>query len=861
MMPRYSLVSIVVTFAITTVLFVHFEELPLLSFIGSRLIVTATKLPYQQHATRRQQANEKHENLPHILLIVTDQFRYDALSSDITPNLYRFLLNYGKKRNKKKRNGNEKRNDEEENNDDHHHDHAILFQQAYSSTPTCTPARAGILTGKSPWSHGLLGYASATNCNQYPTTLPKTLKTYFNYTTSSIGKNHFGKTNRQGYDDYYHVYDGLKSYYDDYDVWFASIFGNGTDPLATCDLQFNDWPACPYVYDEYAHPTSWTTRTALKYLQDYFLDENMDDDDGGNKNKSDNQQKKGKKNTSPLLLKVSYHRPHSPYDPPSRFFNKYLPGGTKSNISQLERLIRENCTIPGGTSSNTNTTCWDDIYHHYIPNMNETRNAWAGDPGYCAAKHSRAGYYANVEFVDEGIGQLLTWLGRTNSTCSSSTKMSSSSSSSSSSLIDDFLIIWISDHGDMNGDHYLWRKGYPYQSSSHVPMIIKLPKNNGNDKNEKIILSSSSSSFISMTQKREEKQLQEEEEEHDKREQSDPNVDGVSKRILHNQQQSNDKKNYEQTKKDGHNNNDDNDNNTKNNRDKTMKIRTKYNHHGNHDDDDDNDIWKSNALVENRDIVPTIYDYLGILEQVKSIDPLMNGRSLLPILLQRQQKPNQDDTLPRQQQERRRHHHLSFKNDNTSSRKNVDNRNSFDTMTINGEVHVRQWLDLEHGNVYTNWSQWNALIGYDDGREYDGNDRNENNRNDHNHDSETLLLYKYIYHAYNGTEQLFCLTTDPNEFYDLSTFEGNCYYQNLIKKWRRRLIQQFIDEGRNEHWIEINTYKNNDNNNDTNDDNGTEKQIVVEKSINNVVSIDNAIVKLRQRNTSILYGPNFPCHA
>ena len=32
------------------------------------------------------------------------------------------------------------------------------FTSAYSSTPTCTPARACLLTGLSPWNHGMLAY-------------------------------------------------------------------------------------------------------------------------------------------------------------------------------------------------------------------------------------------------------------------------------------------------------------------------------------------------------------------------------------------------------------------------------------------------------------------------------------------------------------------------------------------------------------------------------------------------------------------------------------------------------------------------------------------------------------------------------
>ncbi|MHA1110870.1 MAG: sulfatase/phosphatase domain-containing protein [Promethearchaeota archaeon] len=42
-------------------------------------------------------------------------------------------------------------------------------------------------------------------------------------------------------------------------------------------------------------------------------------------------------------------------------------------------------------------------------------------------------------------------------------------------MYDDSLIIFTSDHGDMLGDHYLWRKTYPYNGSTHIPMVLKWP--------------------------------------------------------------------------------------------------------------------------------------------------------------------------------------------------------------------------------------------------------------------------------------------------------------------------------------------------------------------------------------------------
>ena len=70
---------------------------------------------------------------PHVILIMTDQQRWDAMGCTsggrvITPALDSLAAE------------------------------GTLFTHAYTSCPSSTPARAGLLTGLSPWHHGMLGY-------------------------------------------------------------------------------------------------------------------------------------------------------------------------------------------------------------------------------------------------------------------------------------------------------------------------------------------------------------------------------------------------------------------------------------------------------------------------------------------------------------------------------------------------------------------------------------------------------------------------------------------------------------------------------------------------------------------------------
>jgi arylsulfatase len=40
-------------------------------------------------------------------------------------------------------------------------------------------------------------------------------------------------------------------------------------------------------------------------------------------------------------------------------------------------------------------------------------------------------------------------------------------------MLDNTLIVFFSDHGDMLGDQNLWRKSYAYEQSAHIPMLIR----------------------------------------------------------------------------------------------------------------------------------------------------------------------------------------------------------------------------------------------------------------------------------------------------------------------------------------------------------------------------------------------------
>jgi arylsulfatase A-like enzyme len=86
----------------------------------------------------------------------------------------------------------------------------------------------------------------------------------------------------------------------------------------------------------------------------------------------------------------------------------------------------------------------------------DTPDAAYGDFGEMHAAEARRHYYANISFIDDQVGSILAALRK-------------------KGFLDHALVLFTSDHGDMLGDHFHWRKTYPYQGSAHVPFLMQWP--------------------------------------------------------------------------------------------------------------------------------------------------------------------------------------------------------------------------------------------------------------------------------------------------------------------------------------------------------------------------------------------------
>ena len=71
-------------------------------------------------------------------------------------------------------------------------------------------------------------------------------------------------------------------------------------------------------------------------------------------------------------------------------------------------------------------------------------------------RRSRRGYFANISYIDDQVGHLIDVLSRTR-------------------MLDDTVILFCSDHGDMLGERGLWFKMCFYEGSARVPLMIAGP--------------------------------------------------------------------------------------------------------------------------------------------------------------------------------------------------------------------------------------------------------------------------------------------------------------------------------------------------------------------------------------------------
>ena len=148
---------------------------------------------------------------------------------------------------------------------------------------------------------------------------------------------------------------------------------------------------------------------------------------------------KGDKDGKPWFLKVSFLCPHTPLNAPKRWYDRY-----------------EGVDIPPAAIGDWAQQEYGGVQTSFAKHAEATRGVVPADE----LRATRRSYAAAISYVDEQIGRILAALEERGE-------------------LENTLILFTADHGDMMGDHLLYRKTFPYEGSVNVPMIVRWPASLG----------------------------------------------------------------------------------------------------------------------------------------------------------------------------------------------------------------------------------------------------------------------------------------------------------------------------------------------------------------------------------------------
>ena len=332
---------------------------------------------------------------------------------------------------------------------------ATVFDRTYVANPVCMPNRSSILTGRLPSAHGVVfnDRSLTWGANTFVRRLSDA-----GYRTQHIGKAHIqihaadffpdGEGSPVGWDRDRAAWDGLESFarYVDGDPGpvenfygfdraefclghGAAVGGHhlpwaierGFDPATagggpTSPALFRSehwWQVSKPAYAEDFHSTEFVTSRSVEFIESAAGD------------------------AEPWFLFASYPDPHHPFTPPGDWFDRHDPADME---------------LP--------ESFHDPVEH--LPEFLRDMSADAGARGpmrisEAALRDAMAAQYGSIEMIDDGVGRMLAAL-------------------ESSGQLDDTIIVFTADHGDMFGDHgFMLKGGFVFEGTTRVPLMIARP--------------------------------------------------------------------------------------------------------------------------------------------------------------------------------------------------------------------------------------------------------------------------------------------------------------------------------------------------------------------------------------------------
>ncbi len=301
----------------------------------------------------------------------------------------------------------------------------VRFRRAYCPYPVCVASRMALLTGL---------YAHTTGVDTNTDRLDwryRTMAHHFaenGYLTGLIGKMHFNDAHKHGFEYYLSINDWLM-YLGPKVRHYANEIASHPHTMHFTKTVDDSGAGLPDVEGLWEGPNPWVghvTRSDFASMASALEpDDHLDMFIAREAVKFMRRYREQR-----FFLVASFMKPHTPFFPPREFAERY----------PVEKMALRSI---GDTST----------YPQHI--QQRIANYKKKDPRLLRA--GRAGYLGNLAFVDTCIDYVYRHLREM-------------------SLDDNTIVVYTSDHGEMDGDHGLYQKFCLFEPAVRVPLIVSYPK-------------------------------------------------------------------------------------------------------------------------------------------------------------------------------------------------------------------------------------------------------------------------------------------------------------------------------------------------------------------------------------------------